>query len=187
MGKGYGLEVKKCKECGKVFCPPFPELWAYKRSFRWYCSYGCMRKAQVRETPKVKKTQGFAPRKRVEAIDAETGQVVAEWETMTQCVREVPFTSMHKLQKLVESGEPFEGRIYKARQISQLGKHATRSKEVVVIDANSGAVVAEYPALRICAEAVGLTAASSIYDRITSGKAYNGRIYKLKKDYLEGK
>ena len=84
MGKGYGLEVKKCKECGKVFCPPFPELWAYKRSFRWYCSYGCMRKAQVRETPKVKKTQGFAPRKRVEAIDAETGQVVAEWETMTQ-------------------------------------------------------------------------------------------------------
>ena len=109
-----GWTIKKCVVCGKKFCPPFPALWAYKRDFRWYCSYGCMRQktAKKRRTgpnpgnsyavlavdactdevvreraPKRDRKYENPVAKRVEMVDPDTGRVVAEYRSLAECER----------------------------------------------------------------------------------------------------
>lgn len=51
-------ELKKCAVCGKIFEPPIPDEWAYKvynrayTSKLWFCSWGCLRKAEKLEIKK---------------------------------------------------------------------------------------------------------------------------------------
>ena len=61
------------------------------------------------------------------------------------------------------------------------------SKAVVVIDEKTGEVFAEYPSQLTAATAFGLATTDAIKKRIITGNAYDGYIFKYKKNCENGK
>lgn len=48
----------KCSQCGKEFTVLYPDLWAYKTSKKWFCTWKCLRadeKKGEEEMPRMKK------------------------------------------------------------------------------------------------------------------------------------
>ena len=55
----HDITTKHCAECGKEISILHPDQWAYKettgKSFRFWCSWGCMRKAEKEGKTRMKK------------------------------------------------------------------------------------------------------------------------------------
>lgn len=64
---------------------------------------------------------------------------------------------------------------------------SANSKAVVVINAKTGELFAEFPSMLYAANAFNLYAPTSIRKRIATGKTYDGYIFKYKKDFEEGR
>lgn len=64
---------------------------------------------------------------------------------------------------------------------------SANSKAVVVINAKTGELFAEYPSMLRSANDFCCSTSDAIKKRISTGKAYDGYIFKYKKDFEEGR
>lgn len=76
------LITKQCRVCGKTFETLHPSRWAFKKgangNYKWYCSWGCMRKEEKEEEKKMKtETPAGELHKKAMEICIEGGDVLA--------------------------------------------------------------------------------------------------------------
>lgn len=178
------LTVKKCEVCGKRFYPPFPSLWAYKRDFRWYCSYKCMRQ----KTAKKRRT-GPSPGNSyaVLALDARTGEVVGEWKKMSDVLACKELPSLGILRKCLNEGIEWNGRKYRYKDRAPKRDRKCENpvaKCVEMVDPDTGRVVAGYRSLAECERACKISD-KTLRKKIQLGEVRNGFLFRLKADDVE--
>jgi hypothetical protein len=49
----FGGVEKKCPVCHKTYTVLYPELWAYKDEYRYFCSWHCLRAAEKPVDPSI--------------------------------------------------------------------------------------------------------------------------------------
>lgn len=183
MGKD-DLTVKKCAVCGKNFYPTFPSLWAYKRDFRWYCSYGCMRKETAK---KERRGSNRGNAYAVVALDATTGEVVGEWSKMADVLSCKELPSLWVLRQCLREGTEWGGKKYKYKDRKPKKDRKYRSassKRVEMLDPDTGRVVAEYPSIAECARAFKISD-KTLRAKIQLGEQYGGLTFRLKMGDME--
>ena len=45
----YLVKERKCIVCGKIFVPPFADLWTYRVGDKWFCRYNCRREWEKKQ------------------------------------------------------------------------------------------------------------------------------------------
>ena len=102
----FWLYDRKCPECGKIFCMPYKDLWAYKDGDRILCSWHCLRAREKRREEKVAKIDSMAgsirlSEEQVERIQAliRQGRSVREISVLFGVSREVIRYHKRKMRK----------------------------------------------------------------------------------------